>query len=434
MFILSALAYLIPFIYPYYTYPCLFIWMLPLLINDYDNKLGFKAGYAWGLVFYSGHLYWLAYILHTQGEHHLRIIAYVCMVLYLSLFSGLWLWGKQLLIYRYINAKNQKGDNLGWCFIWLFSTVIFILITDSCSFALFDCFDKPYLEGYYLANPLLPLVNWPWFMRQIYCFNELFYLVLIVLINISLHCFVRKPDSKSLIFLLSLFCWPFLFQPPKIELSIGHNEIVYLKPLWNSSNLTPAQKFYEISRRLDGVAKNSPNARYIVMPESSFGHDLMEWEHKLDAWTSLFLPETIVFIGAHRKQGDCIYNSLYQIRDGKIIGYYDKQHLVFFTERQPRLFKNWPILSNLFIANEFSFPQHDQADCCLAGFQPAICSEIFCGMRKFKRNSPILFVCHDAWLGYDYARQLARSAVHLYAWRHGVPIIFVGSDNWSVFT
>jgi len=223
-----------------------------------------------------------------------------------------------------------------------------------------------------------------------------------------------------------------LFQPPKVELLLNQDEVVYLQPSWNDLNLTPAQKFYEISRKLDRIAENCSKVQYVVMPESSFGYDLMEWSDKIVAWTSLFSPTVSILVGAHRKQGSCTYNSLCHIQDGKIIEWYDKQHLVFFAERQPKLFKNWPILSDLFISYEFSYPEQDQSHLDFAGLQPAICSEIFCGMRKFKHGSPIIFVCHDAWFDCAYAHQLGRNAVQLCAMRYGVPIIYVGSYDWDI--
>ena len=428
MTLLSAILYLIPFLYPHYTYPCLFIWMLPILIDDTHNTYGFKQGFMWGLMFYSGHLYWLCYTLHTKGEHSLRTIAYVLLVLYLSLYSGLWLWGKQLIIHRYVrHIKNQKENYVALCLTWLFSTVSFMLIIQSLSFAIVDCF-----EGYYLANPLIPLISWPWFMQPIFYFGELFYLVLLVCINLAFARLFTKVDGRTLIFLGAVFWFPFFFQPQQSSIIVSGNEIVYLQPSWNTENLTPAQKFYTISRKLDEVAAHSSAVKYIVMPESSFSHNLLEWEDKLDAWTSLFSTTTTIFIGAHRqKYGDeKMYNSLFAVQDGKIIGWYDKQHLVFFTERQPKLFKNWPILSNLFISNEFSYPEQQNNWC--GEFQPAICSEIFCEIRKFKGDSPILFVCNDSWFGLDYARVLAKNAIRLCAMKHGVPIIYVGSFDWEI--
>jgi len=429
MIFLSAALYLLSFLYPAYTYLCVFIWMLPLIINDYNNQYGFKEGFMWGVLFYSGHIFWLAHIMHVKGEYNLCIFAYVLLVIYMSCFSGLWLWGKQQIVHRYVRKiSDQKENYAALCLTWLFSTVTFILIINSLSFAIFDCF-----EGYYLSNPLLPLVSWTWFIRPIFYFGELFYWILLILINVSLASLLIKFDIKTLIFLIIFFCFPFLFQPRLSSIMINQDEIVYLQPVWNDDNLTSAQKFYAISRKLDEVAKHCPTVKYIVMPESSFSYNLLDWQGKLEAWSSLFLSTTIIFIGAHRQEkgDDKIYNSLFAIQGGEIIGWYDKQHLVFFTERQPKLFKNWPIFSELFISDEFNYPRHQNNWC--NEFQPAICSEIFCGMRSFRQDKPILFVCNDAWLGLGYACQLAKNAVRLCAMKHGVPIIYVGSVDLNIF-
>src|SRR3989338_8653165 len=131
MIIISATLYLISFLYPHYAYPCLFIWMLPLLMSDEDNTHGFKQGYIWGLIFYSGHLYWLAYTLYIKEQTLASVIAYVFLVVYLSLFSGFWFWAKQV-IYRLIQKFfYQKENYAALCLTWLFSTVTFMLMTTS---------------------------------------------------------------------------------------------------------------------------------------------------------------------------------------------------------------------------------------------------------------------------------------------------------------
>src|SRR3989339_155673 len=120
MLIISALLYLLPVIYPYATYPCLFLWMIPLLIGDKNNTYGYKQGFTWGLIFYSGHLYWLAYTLCVKRQVCTGIIAYAFLVLYLSLFSALWLWGKQQIYARYVKniVHTQQDQNVAFCLTW----------------------------------------------------------------------------------------------------------------------------------------------------------------------------------------------------------------------------------------------------------------------------------------------------------------------------
>lgn len=424
MIILSALLYLIPHLYPHTTYMSLFIWMIPLLIGDKDNTYGFKQGFTWGLILYTGHLYWLAYSMRMQGYLCIGLIAYVLFILYLSVVAGIWFWVKKKILNRYlaITLRIQQDHNVALCFTWLFSAVAFIFISCSLSFAIFDCF-----EGYYLSNPLLTLVSLRWFIGPIVYCGETLYWFIVISINIMLYRILIKYDTAALIFLMALLLLLWVFQPQPHNIFITTDDIVYLQPSWNHEKLTAAQTFYTISRELDALAITNPNAKYVVMPESSFAHNLIDWADKLDAWTSLFSSTTSIFIGAHRKQGDYIYNSLFEIQDGKIVVWYDKQHLVFFTERIPSLCKHWSLLRGLFGSCEFNYPVNNQSHQLAGGFQPAICSEIFCGARTFQSGKPILFICHDAWLGCDYIAELGKNAAVLTGIKYGVPVVYVGS-------
>lgn len=426
MIIVSAILYLIPFLSSYYTYPCLFIWMIPLLTYDRQNSYGFSHGYLWGCIFYAGHLAWLARIMP---------IAYIFITIYLSLFSGLWLWSKQQLIDRYVinHNHNQQDKNVAWCLTWIISTVSFIYLTTSCSFAIFDCF-----EGYFLSNPLLPLTFLPCFIKPIAYIPQFIYWAVIISINLIFYSLLNKYDSNALIFIVLLFLFPLLVSRYEDCSYIDKDDFLYIQPYWNEQNLTASQKFYAISRELDQIACMCPSIKYILMPESSFSHDLIVWSDKLDAWTSLFSKRTCILIGAHRKDKDHskIYNTLFYIQDGRIVDWYDKQHLVFFTERQPRIFKAifGSRILDLFSYHEFSYPDNDQADNkIIAGFQPAICSELLCNMKKFRANAPVLFICNDSLLHYSYAIRLAKCAAQLVAMQHKVQIFYVGSFDYCIF-
>lgn len=413
--ILSALIYLGAFIYPDYLYAGIFIWMVPITNKDY----GFKAGCAWGLIFFGGHFLWLGCA---------NIIVYIATVSYFSIISGFWLWLKQLLEYRWVrNIQNHNEKCVASCCTWVISTVTFICLTCYCSLAILDCF-----EGYTLANPLLPLVSFVWYLRPICYFGVIFYWIIIVLVNLALAKLIKKFDGATLIFLIILFGFPALFQPPQHKINIQKKDFFYIQPTWNNnSDYTPSENFYAISRAIDLIATCCADVQYIVLPEGSFGHDLMAWEDQFDAWTSLLPPTTSIFIGAHRKDKDSdgMYNSLYHIKDGKIISWYDKQHLVCCTERKPWIVQFLPGFGALFEGNYFTYPCHDQSK-MMEGFVPMICSELFCQeKRPSVKDSPILLICHDGWFSMRYARDLAYRCARLYSLRYQVPIVYVGSHE-----
>lgn len=386
-------------------------------------------GYVWGLIFYAGHLFWFGYIIQSRGQGDARMIIYVITVCYFALFSGFWFWFKNQLDYRLVSRfKDPKGKCWALGCTWVISTVTFMYLTCYCSLAILDCF-----EGYPFINPLLPLVSWEWYVAPICYFGAVNCWIIIVLVNLTIARLLKKVDAKSLIFIVVLFCIPALFQPPLKKNIINKNEIAYLKPSWNDMNLTTSQKFYQISRQLDYVVLDNPKIKFIVIPESGFPHNLLDWESRLHAWTSLCGDDVSIFIGSHRYDGNKKYNCLYQIQNGKIINWYDKQHLVPFVERIPWLISKISLFEGLFTdhQNVFSYPTIHQSS-VMAGFQPCICSELFFENKKAAQGSPVLFICNDAWLGLSYAQELAKRSAKLYSLRYQVTVLYVGSQEIEV--
>ncbi|MDP3788499.1 MAG: hypothetical protein Q8Q60_04280 [Candidatus Chromulinivorax sp.] len=287
-------------------------------------------------------------------------------------------------------------------------------------------------------NPLLLLVSWTSWIRPVSYFGTISYWILIVLVNLSIANVYNRPTINSLIFIMLIICCPSmisLFVKNKNDkFFIKKNEFFYVQPTWSDVHVDAAQTFYEIARRLDHIAMSDPEVKFVVIPESGFAYNLMGWENKLNVWTSLF-DDVTIFIGGHFYD-DCgnIFNSLYQISDGKIIARYDKQHLVPFVERMPSWIQWIPILKDVFIQDSctFSYPEHDQSDVIMAGFQPRICSELFLNKNRPVNNKPILFICNDSWLALDYARNLAKRSAKLYSLQYQVPIVYVGSYDCQI--
>ena len=423
--IISALTYTGAFIYPNYLGVGVLFWMLPLIVTSQDNNVGlhdgFKAGCAWGLIFFSAHLYWVA---------KRSIVAYIAIVCYFAIISGLWLWFKKLIVYRWVrNIQNHNGKCAALCCTWVISTVTFICITCYCSMAIFDCF-----EGYPLANPLLPLVSWTWYMRPICYFGTIGYWIIIVIINVVLARLFIKCDTNTLIFLMAIIAFPAMFQPPAQKIIMNKNDFFYIQPTWNNNSCTTlSEKFYTISRIIDANCCGK-DMRYIVLPEGSFDGNLIAWEKYIDAWTSLLPSKVSIFIGAYRKDESALYNSLYHIQDGKIIAWYDKEHLMFFGERRPWIAEYLMTeFCALFGKVSFSYPINNQSHITMDGLQPMICSELFCKEKTPPvHDRPILFVCHDGWFNMRYAQDLAYRCAKLYSLRYQVPIIYVGSSEMHI--
>ncbi|MBP6869750.1 hypothetical protein KBC04_02625 [Candidatus Babeliales bacterium] len=301
----------------------------------------------------------------------------------------------------------------------------FVYLTCYCSFAMLDCFD-----GYPFINPLLPLVSWKWYLTGLPIIGTIGYWILVVMINVGFGLLIQKYHQSLLLLLLLLFLFPVCFNIHKPVFPFPLDDIVYLQPSWNNLDLTPAQQFYQISRELDVIALRHHKVKIIVIPESGFSHNLWAWKDHLGAW--ICLDDVNLFIGAHRYDHDKKYNSLYHIKNGTIVSWYDKTHLVPCVERIPWLLRK--VFTGLFTDGDevFSYPHNDQ-DCGeMCGMQPVICSELFCDKKLPVDNRPILFICNDSWLSLDYAKQLAQRSAQLYGLRHNCAILYVGSYDMKL--
>ena len=423
--ILSSLIYLSAFIYPSYLWPGVFIWMTLLVIHDIDNRYGYRHGFIWGIIFFAGHFAWFAKLVMCKEKGDAAILLYLVAVLYFTLFAAFWMGFKQLLFRIITQRINLKGKWAALCWTWVISTATFICLTCYCSLAILDCF-----EGYPFINPVLPLVSWKWYLRGLPYFGCVGYIIIIVVFNVVTAELYRKFDSARLMAMIILLGFPALLYDHAQKKVVEKNDFFYLQPRWINLGLTASQNFYEIGRQLNQIALIHSDIKYIVMPESSFGCNLLDWQDKLEAWTGLFTHTTTIFCGGHRYHNDQIFNCLYAVCNGKIVGWYDKQHLVPFVERMPYISKRFGIMQNLFMSGgkEFSYPSDDQLK-VMHGFTPCICSELFFHAKQPTVGNIVLFICNDSWLICDYAKELALRSTQVYSLVHQVGIIYVSHDD-----
>lgn len=427
--ILSALIYLLSFIYPKYLFVGIFLWIVPLAIQGSENKYSYKKGYIWGLVFFSLHLSWFWFTLYNKGYGNGRMFVYFIVVLYLSSLSGFW-----FLLYTYIYRLLRKfiflkRNKVARDCAWVISTVTFLYISCYCSFAMFDCFD-----GYPFINPLLPLVSWIWYLRALPYIGLLSYWIMIILVNLAIVHLLEEPNVLAWLLLFGLlFFWIFLpLSNLKKTFPYDSDMIAYIKPTWNKGYLHEQEQFYAIARKLNELALKDSKIKIVVIPEAGFSHNLLAWNSQLSAWTDLF-DDVHIFIGAHRCEGQSTYNSLYHIYNGEICGWYDKTHLVPFVERIPFLCRFINVFDTLFAHNYFSYPMSNQLDVEFLGFKPYICSEIFLKKNRSIESRPILFICNDSWLSLDYACNLAQRLAILYALSSDCAMIYVSSYCMKIF-
>ncbi|MGZ6250793.1 MAG: hypothetical protein ACXWL2_02090 [Candidatus Chromulinivorax sp.] len=412
--IVSVLLLLGSYVYPSYLYIGVFLWIVPLLINK--KTYTSLHGFIWGLLFFSGHLVWFAALI-IQEQIVLGIFVFTLCVVYFSIYAAFWFWFKNQLcryVQKYISIKRNE---VAVCLTWVISTVTFLYLICYCSLAIFGCF-----EGYCFANPLIPLIFIPWYIQPIYFFGTIWYWINIILINYIIAQLIMIKQKQYVFLLVIAFFWPLLCNVREYSNFMNLDDFIYVQPTWKKQTHTTAQMFYAISKKLNEIAQKNSNVKYIVFPESSFSDNLSLWQEHLSAWTENFSEETSLFIGAFRQNKTNLYNSLYEIKDGIIVNSYDKKHRMPYIERA-----TWLDSINFFEKERIYFSKEQkEQDQEFDHFQPCICSELFCEIKKPQSTKPILFVCNDSWLYFDYMKNLAKYYVQLYGWRYKVPIVYVG--------
>jgi len=121
LLILSASAYVLPFIFSEYLWWIVFLFPIPLFYAALTHTLSFKEGYIWGIVSLSLHLsgVLISIIKMAEGSYSYRFIPVVVMILYESIYSGLWFWCTTASI-RIANLGKSTVATLSvWVFYFL---------------------------------------------------------------------------------------------------------------------------------------------------------------------------------------------------------------------------------------------------------------------------------------------------------------------------
>jgi apolipoprotein N-acyltransferase len=333
---------------------CVFIWLLPLVVQSRQKKLKFCYGFLWGLLVFGFHLSWLLAMLFEHGVTSQGLVVWIITVIWFSSISGVWFW-----------TANYS---------WILSTLLFFLFVTRLSLL-------PYgkMEGYPLINPLLPL-------------------------------FSRVPSSDLKI----------------ADLKI--DDMIAVQAWWYG-NLNPMFVGY---RMLDSIAQcqvQYPNIKIIIMPESTFCFDLHEYENFFPIWSDGFQGGTILF-GSHRKCGIGFLNSVFALRDGKIIKMYDKQHLMPFVEQIPGIFCLLGC-GDLFLKNNEKVEAELTDDIFVlreTAYQVFVCSELFFQTKKVK-GLPIIFLWNDSWLQFAWTKKLALNFIYYFSFKHGIAVIHASTQG-----
>jgi len=479
-----------PFFLPALSIPCLFIFLIPLILKSKKTALTFFDGFVWGVPAFGVHGIWFLVMIATKQVGASAIVLWLVTIGWLSLFSGLWL----------------KLIHCSWLIsTWLLTTVLFFFFIDK-----FCMFPFGGLDGYPFFSPLIPLCYYPkflWCVKYIgsvgvlsclilfqICLTEFFYpsihptsprlrrtlgtndvknnnyslraFVLIKRFSHVLNDVIRSthtisqpllltiqpthafsnpsfvpsvPDQvgevsreRKIYFLLALLCLiPFLvgsffYQEKKIPTS----HIKYLKPWWYGHH-NPMFVGYRMVHDIGEVIMTCPQTAYILMPESTFCWDVLEYQKFVPLWCDPDCGATIMF-GGHRCVDGRTFNSFIVLRGGKITYYYDKQHLMPFVERVPKICSIFGC-GNFFINEEVdgckcSVDCLDTIELCGQTYQVFICSELFFEAKKVK-GYPIILIWNESWFCCKYMKDLAILYIKYFEIKHDVMVLYASTQG-----
>lgn len=415
--VLSALLFVFPFFYPTWCF-LLFFSLMPFLINSEKKEYGFKDGLLWGFISFAGLLYWSLQMLFGYKFNIMTVLFWLFGVAWYALFAGIW-FAIQSFLQKKMLEKQVSVDR-AFIISWLVSSVVFFYFITYGSL-----FFGGVTEGYPFANPFFICAQYPaliWSLKYIGCLGGLLFFVGFQICAVLGYRKKNKRYGLMALLCLMPFMFGFLFYTS--EDSAKMSQSYFIKPWWFTSK-EPMFSGYRMVSEVAKIARNNHDARFICMPESAFNwniHDYYEFIEMMgqDA------PGVAIGFGGHRRDGSVLKSSYFIVKDGEKIFEYDKRHLIPLMERNSDLLASLGLKQLLSQSEFFAYGDSNQNDVVEINgiqYQVYICSEFFFEAKKPK-GVPVLFVCNDAWLCCDYAKQWVELFVTYFAIRYDIPVFF----------
>jgi len=208
-------------------------------------------------------------------------------------------------------------------------------------------------------------------------------------------------------------------------------QCVYVPP--PRERVHPIDCAQAIDEKIERACASKPNARMLLMPESTYPFPLNENNHAIQMWSLTLGDDRSLILGTHWQEGDDFYNCLCCVNDSRIIHRYVKNHLFWFTEYIPFPWSNCAWIRNLFLKNKQGFSSTEKSGGGsheLPGFSCrfAICSELF--FNAYARGpEPLLAMVHDAWFSARYLRDLMFLYARFAAMAKNQEIIYIAHER-----
>lgn len=399
-FFISISAFLgaISYIYPLWCAQYILIFLIPLFyVTLLQPSISFKEGFCWGLIFYTIFFYDLFRLIISHGFGIGRVVAIGFLLLYSCLSSSFWFWIAQKV------SSLIRYCPLFITLCWVITAWFYFFWIDSSFFWIFGNW-----EGNQLSHFIIPLAIRPSWLYLLPILGKNLFLFIIIFFGGCCSLLFYYYNRRFFIIFILIYLLFFI---------MGWRSVPYNAQKWiyqigciipQGNEVDPIDVFEQNMLLIDHFEKNFPQCTCIIMPESTLKFPLNNYQRYIQLWNTY--SNTTIIVGGHRQEGRHLFNTLYQIKNGLIIDYYDKCHTLFFTERIPYIwsFSTW--CKNLFLKNCIAFDDGtDQKIIQLmpgVGVTPLICSELFFTQGFLPENRVFLCIVNDSWFSSSYIPRL----------------------------
>ena len=406
LIISSALLYSFPFIIPEYTHWLVFFFLVPLFIKMFtDQRLTFMEGLVWGLITFAITYYGLFYFIIEHGKTNFKWLAWLFLWLYVAVHAGGWFWLSSQLssfFHKPLFTLFSFTVTTLFYFYWMTTSLLWIFGVR---------------EGTLFSFPLLPLAIYPRWLALLPVLDKYLLLLFFILMQGFLSLFLLYLNKRYLI-VCFLFVLPYIYgwllPLKKQEKPSWLSQIGFLNPPHFKYPYDCAEN---LMQQIQTLGEN-PTIQIIIGPESTFPFSLNTYKKCFALLTENGLVEQQLLFGAHRKEYNRLYNSLYWLGQGRIIQVYDKTHLTPFTEKTPNIWKKFELTKKLFLHKMETFwpgsPKNQLITIENNTFFPMICSELFfievCPPTDQK--TILLVLVNDRWFSCAYLNRLMALVAH----------------------
>ena len=395
--ILSAVSFNLAFFSPT-TLGFLIVASL-LLLTIFFRRLKIKDFFGWSILIYFPHFIWLYTLLLTKSN--------ASFLLATAIYFGVSTYFVCLTILFFVLIRVFFRSII----ILVGSVVLYFYIIEKYSLWFIDK-----ISGYPFINPLIPLV-----------------------------CFLSGPNLESKNYSKETLSSE-TFNVIELFVDGERYELYHLRPVktfchGKSKSINDySQKIYQNLCALDLYNKQNGVKKIVLAPESTFPFPLNKNQEQLDLWSLALPKDTNFLLGSCRLEQGKTYQTVYFTRNGLIINFYDKTHLVPFVEKVSKKYNDWPWIKSLFLKRGFSFNRSKREEFSgvsnVIGHKiiiPRICSEFFfCFNNLVGHNKLIILFVNDSWFA-SYFRRLMYGLVKLRSLQAKVPVIYVGHSDFFYY-